>query len=991
MKTAVLLFLVFCFEFNSYAQSLNFIWAKSISGSSNTSTELVSDNFGNVINVGYFVNTCDFNPGTPTQNIVAGSTYDGYVQKLTENGDFVWAVSFEGGESYCRSVAVFSDNSIIITGRFSGTVDFNPGSGTYLLNTGNSFPNGFVVKLDQNGNFQWAFSFGNNDYSEGLGVKVDFQNNVILTGYFRDVVDFDPSATTFILTSSGISDIFVLKLSPIGGLIWAFNIGDIDDEQGHHLAVDNAGNFYITGYFMGIVDFDPGPGSNPLLSNGYSYDSFLAKYDMNGILSWAKNFGSTSTDIGYNVGINSSGVLGMVGEFTGTMDIDPGPGISNIVSAGAKDGFIIRISPLDGSLVWGFPIGGTAGDACYGFGLAQDGKFYITGEFRNTVDFNPGTNVDNMVSSGNADIFVSSYSDLGNYLVSYKLGNSSDFDIGESILCVSNLIYVTGRFYTTVDFDPGTSTSNLTSTSSNTFVQKMYHCDSSFDTLTIQGCISSYTVPSGNETYFSSGTYSDTLTNALGCDSIITIYLTLLNSDTSLNLTVCNSFTVPSGDETYFFSGTYLDTLPNSNSCDSIITINLIILQSTSSTISEIECYSYLSPSGGETYFSSGVFMDTIPNSVGCDSIITINLTIIQPTSSFINPANCISYISPSGGEIYYSSGIYYDTIPNAVGCDSIIQIDLTIFQNSSSTINFAACDSFMVPSGDEQYNTSGVYLDTIPNANGCDSLITFNLDVNFSSSVTFSQSVCNEYTVPSGDETYYTSGIYFDTIPNTSGCNTYLEMDITINNNVFVIEEVSACKTYLWPGTGITYFESGNYYSYLNTTTGCDSIVNLVLELIHPNTEISKTGPDLISNQQNGTYQWFLCNPGYQPIAGENDSIFTPLFNGYYAVEVTYLGCTDTSSCIGVVDVGTNNLSKKNPFKVYPNPASDVVYLTWEPGDQPIWISLFNLAGQLLEEIQVVGNSLQAIPLPAAPGLYLVEVTEKNQTQKRRFLVSKI
>ncbi|MFC2138379.1 T9SS type A sorting domain-containing protein, partial [Bacteroidota bacterium] len=122
---------------------------------------------------------------------------------------------------------------------------------------------------------------------------------------------------------------------------------------------------------------------------------------------------------------------------------------------------------------------------------------------------------------------------------------------------------------------------------------------------------------------------------------------------------------------------TYKDTIPNTNGCDSIITINLTILH-TSSTINPAVCNNYTSPSGNYIWTSNGTYKDTIPNTNGCDSIITINLTILH-TSSIINPAVCDNYTSPSGIYKWTTSGTYSDTIPNQAGCDSVITINLIV------------------------------------------------------------------------------------------------------------------------------------------------------------------------------------------------------------------------------------------------------------------------------------------------------------------------
>ena len=190
----------------------------------------------------------------------------------------------------------------------------------------------------------------------------------------------------------------------------------------------------------------------------------------------------------------------------------------------------------------------------------------------------------------------------------------------------------------------------------------------------------------------------------------------------------CISYTVPSGDETYTTSGTYMDTIPNASGCDSIISIDLIVLAGSSSSTTVNACDAYTSV-GGITYTSSGAYLETYTNTNGCDSIVTINLTLANSTTSTLVETACDSYLSPAGGT-YTSSGIYTDYITNAAGCDSIITIDLTINSSTSSTINQTALDSYTTPSG-ATYTNSGTYTDIISNAAGCDSVITINLVVN--------------------------------------------------------------------------------------------------------------------------------------------------------------------------------------------------------------------------------------------------------------------
>jgi hypothetical protein len=252
----------------------------------------------------------------------------------------------------------------------------------------------------------------------------------------------------------------------------------------------------------------------------------------------------------------------------------------------------------------------------------------------------------------------------------------------------------------------------------------------SSSTFSVTSC-DSYTSPSGMM-ITSSGTYMDTIANAIGCDSVMTINVTINQASTSMLMpTVCSSYTSPSG-MTLTSSGTYMDTIQNVMGCDSVITIMLTVNMPTSSSMTASACESFLSPAGNQ-YTSSGTYMDTLMNSVGCDSVITINLTINTASTSSMTASSCSSYVSPAGNT-YTSSGTYMDTLVGAstTGCDSIITINLTILSAGMSTQTISACDSYTSPTGNV-YTSSGTYMDTLVGmaVNGCDSIVTTNLTIN--------------------------------------------------------------------------------------------------------------------------------------------------------------------------------------------------------------------------------------------------------------------
>ncbi len=237
-----------------------------------------------------------------------------------------------------------------------------------------------------------------------------------------------------------------------------------------------------------------------------------------------------------------------------------------------------------------------------------------------------------------------------------------------------------------------------------------------------------YTVPSGDETYFASGTYMDTLTSVFGCDSVMTIEVELGYALGEMTETACESYTVPSGDETYITSGVYMDTLPAIGGCDSIITINLTVNYGAEYAFEASICEEYEAPSG-VIYTESGIYLDTISTVLGCDSVLTIDVEILEETYASFSVEACNTYEAPSGDD-YTESEIITDIIENEAGCDSIITINITIYEDAEATIDVTVCDSYTVPSGDETYYEAGEYEDVIMTEFGCDSVLTINLTI---------------------------------------------------------------------------------------------------------------------------------------------------------------------------------------------------------------------------------------------------------------------
>jgi len=351
--------------------------------------------------------------------------------------------------------------------------------------------------------------------------------------------------------------------------------------------------------------------------------------------------------------------------------------------------------------------------------------------------FNQGKAAGNNVSTKNTTD-LSGFKNTGTMQNFAWTGSNSNWVTGKSMKKASTLTNVT---LTACDLFISASGKKkwLTSGTYYDTVQNTMTCDSiikyiltvkkkSTSSMKVFDC-KSFKSPSGLYTWTKTGTYTDYLTNAVGCDSVITIYLKIGTTPDSINASDCKQVKSPSGKYTYKQSGRYRDTLKSYRGCDSIVFVKVTILQSSTGEITASDCKRFTSPSGKYVYKSTGTYYDTIANTIGCDSIITINFNIIVSERSIIRSA-CGSFKSPSGLYTYSKSGIYKDTLINYMGCDSIVTIKLTIFEPGTSSQNVSACRYFVLPYAGTVIEKSGSYTETLTNWRGCDSIITYNVTI---------------------------------------------------------------------------------------------------------------------------------------------------------------------------------------------------------------------------------------------------------------------
>jgi hypothetical protein len=326
-----------------------------------------------------------------------------------------------------NSVATDSLGNIYVGGVFSGSADFDPGPGSSILTSAGQ--DNFICKFNPDGIFIWAKLFGGNAQDVLNSIHIDHSGNIVCCGYFQGTCDFDPGVGVSNLSSTGSSDIYILKLDSNGNFIWAKKMGGIGEDAGYSIISDSNDNLISTGYFSNTGDFDPSLSTFNLISGG-QFDIFISKLDSNGNFIWAKKTGGGSNDRGVSITLDSVQNIYTTGSFAGTVDFDPGIGSVSLVAAGSQ---AIYINKLDsnGNFVWAKNIGGpvVAGSGANqgnSISLDQTSNIFITGYFSGTVDFDPSANVFNLTSNGSLDIFICKIDNIGNFSWAKKIGGLGD-------------------------------------------------------------------------------------------------------------------------------------------------------------------------------------------------------------------------------------------------------------------------------------------------------------------------------------------------------------------------------------------------------------------------------------------------------------------------------------------------------------------------------------------------------------------------------------
>lgn len=344
----------------------------------------------------------------------------------------------------------------------------------------------------------------------------------------------------------------------------------------------------------------------------------------------------------------------------------------------------------------------------------------------------------------------------------------------------------------------------------------------------------------------------------------------------------------------------------------------------------------------------------------------------------------CFGETYEIGENTYDATGSYVDTLLNIDACDSIVTTNLTVNDLITEDQTITICSGTTYTIGDNTYNMSGLYTDTLISIESCDSIVFTELIIE--DAVTHLQNIhlCFGETFEIGASIYDESGIYEDSLVTDMGCDSVVTTDLFIEEENIVDQEITICA-----GESITvgdsnYDETGTYTDLLVSATLCDSTVNTTL-IVLPAIDVSISMVDVITltggdpGVETTTFQWVTCDP-FEIIDGATDDTYIADENGSYAVIITDGDCSDTSVCLDIIGVGIESYLQ-DLVKVYPNPT--LGQFTIETGNWNTTELNLIITNQIGETVYALANVKPKTTLNIshlANGIYIIKLTDGNQ-----------
>ena len=526
-----------------------------------------------------------------------------------------------------------------------------------------------------------------------------------------------------------------------------------------------------------------------------------------------------------------------------------------------------------------------------------------------------------------------------------------------------------------------------------------------------------------NETYdfngrilSTSGAYTDTLQTINGCDSIVTLNLTVNPvANTNLSTAICEGATYTENGFNVSEVGTYTQNLQTINGCDSIVTLTLTVNPVANTNLTAAICEGSSYTENGFNVSEAGTYTQNLQTVNGCDSIVTLTLTVNPVANTNLTAAICEGSAYTENGFNVSEAGTYTQNLQTVNGCDSIVTLNLSVNPIENTTLSAAICEGTTYTENGFNASEAGTYTQNLQTIDGCDSIVTLNLSVNPVANTNLAVAICEGSTYSENGFNASEAGTYTQNLQTVNGCDSIVTLTLTVNPVESTTLSAAICYGTTYTENGFNVSEAGTYTQNLQTVNGCDSIVTLNLS-INPvaDTTIAAAiceGEIYYENgfmaSREGTHTQILqtdngCDsvvtlnltvyPAYQMGIGavihEGETYEEYGFNvneegTYTQILQTVNGC-DSIITLNVVlssldEVEANDIK----VNVYPNPANSYTVLEVHGLKEQTMVNLFDIQGRKVREyVMNIGQETLRIDLGGLPkGVYTITIG--NTTKK--------
>ncbi|BDD06379.1 T9SS type A sorting domain-containing protein [Aureibacter tunicatorum] len=872
------------FSFNGISQH-NYEWVIPLTSEGGSFVqEIIEDGQGNILAVGNFQGSVDFDPGDGQSLLVAGNIgqlrEDLFIAKYSKEGEFIFAKHLISNTfSSLNDVSIDASGNIYVTGRIepragggstTGQIDFDPSSQASSTLSTSSHSIGFLAKYDRNGNFIWVRRLIGNSAVDALRIEANNQGDTYISGIFQGRMQPNPAQTSTTLNSRGSYDFFVLKYNTSGEHQWSFSVGSQSRDQLNDMVLQDNGEIILTGYFQNTADFDPRNNFTQNLTSNGGQDIYLAKYSSSGQYIQAFRIGAAGDDVGEALNIDRNGELIVTGRFQNTVDFDPTGGLENHTAPDNRRNAFISKYGTNFNHTWTRSIGGSQlGPFTTSISSDKQNNIFITGGYENTVDFDPSGSTSNLTYRGVIDIYLASYTSQGDFRWVFDLGNSST-EYGLNVLADDKAnIFLSGQFSGTLNVNPDRTVPDEIVSGDNglsSFISSYSQCEEIIENISSSICNGDSILLQGAYQTLA-GIYRDTLSNSLGCDSILVTSLTVLPSySDTITVNKCSGDSIQVGENHYFTSGFYQNQLTSSLGCDSVKNYDVTFLDARTIPLTVYRCAGDSVLLGTHYQSEAGIYTDTVFTTQACN-IYQFDLRIGEINDVRQTIEICEGDSSFFGNQFRSIQGTYHDTLTTNLGCDSLLTTTLVVRDTFNIYVNHRINDGDSILLAGEYRFRSGTYVNNLTTTRGCDSLIFNTLEVLPVSHYILNLDICEDDSVLAQGEYRRTSGTYYDTLQLPDLRDSVIMTILNVIPTVVVETQSSLCDGDSMFLGGDFQKVAGTYYDTLSQDNGCKRVVITDLSIL----QTYNVG--LIANINDGDS--ILLGGAYQKVAGiYNDTL---------------------------------------------------------------------------------------------------------------------